>query len=233
MQINSASEMRQVRKTYQSSVGFVPTMGALHQGHESLIKIAKKNSEIVIVSIFVNSTQFSEDEDFDHYPRQLQNDLLICKELGVDFVFTPSEDDIYPNGETKSAYTPSETFAKAMCGKSRPHFFYGVCNVVQRLLTIINPTSIVLGDKDLQQRLILEQMINDLNLDVKVLAGPIIRDKNGLALSSRNQYLNKDQYKISLTISKSLHDAAIKVKNQHWNSYQVRQFIAAQIEARG
>ena len=117
MQINSASEMRQVRKTYQSSVGFVPTMEPYIKGHESLIKIAKKNSEIVIVSIFVNSTQFSEDEDFDHYPRQLQNDLLICKELGVD-LFLPSEDDIYPNGETKSAYTPSETFTKAMPGKA-------------------------------------------------------------------------------------------------------------------
>ena len=233
MQLASIEDLTKYRASCGAKrIGFVPTMGALHTGHQSLIHLAIAHCDVVIVSIFVNPTQFSPDEDYDQYPRPLDDDLKKCIEWGANAVFTPQKDDVYPES-TSANYTPNPNIAEVMCGKSRPHFFYGVCNVVERLFALIKPTHAFFGDKDLQQRVIIEHMVHDLKLNIKIIAAPIARDENGMALSSRNRYLDDAQYNKSLAIFKTLHDACIKARDFAWDSFQIRQFVAAQIEARG
>ena len=233
MQLASIEALTKFRSNCGSkTVGFVPTMGALHAGHQSLIQLAGDHCDVVIVSIFVNPTQFAPHEDFDKYPRELDDDLKKCIEWGANAIFTPQTEDVYPESNHAN-YIPSPNIAEVMCGKTRPHFFYGVCNVVERLFALVKPTHAFFGDKDVQQRVIIEQMVNNLNLNIKIITAPIVRDENGMALSSRNQYLDNAQYKKSLAIFKTLHDASIKARDLAWDSYQIRQFVAAQIEARG
>ena len=233
MQLASIQALTKFRSSCRSKTeGFVPTMGALHAGHQSLIQLAVNHCDVVIVSIFVNPTQFAPHEDFDQYPRALDDDLKKCIEWGASAIFTPQIEDVYPES-TSANYTPSPNIAEVMCGKSRPHFFYGVCNVVERLFALVRPTHAFFGDKDVQQRVIIERMVNDLDLNINIIAAPIVRDENGMALSSRNQYLDNAQYEKSLVIFKTLHDASIKARDLAWGSYQIRQFVAAQIEARG
>ena len=231
--VESASELKNLRAKFaEKTVGFVPTMGALHEGHQSLIQLALSTCDVVIVSIFVNPTQFAPHEDFNQYPRTLETDLKKCNDWGVDIVFTPTSEDLYP--DTYDAhYKPDFKLATIMCGKTRTHFFYGVCNVVERLFRVVKPTHAVFGDKDFQQRMIIQEMINELNLNIHLIIGDTIRDENGLALSSRNTYLNQDDYQKALTIFKTLHDLEINIQNKEWQSFQARQFVAAQLEGRG
>ncbi len=175
------------------SVGFVPTMGALHAGHCSLIDAARAECDVVVVSIFVNPTQFAPGEDLSVYPRPIEADLTACQERGVAVVFTPTQEEMYPPREAASAPMTASIsrLADALCGRSRPTHFAGVCTVVAKLLNQVQPDVLYLGQKDFQQAAILKQMIADLNFSVRVNVCPIVREVSGLALSSRNVYLDE------------------------------------------
>ncbi len=233
IQLKTTKELRDFRSSLKGTLGLVPTMGALHDGHQSLIQQSVRSCNSTIVSVFVNPTQFSPTEDFDQYPRSDKHDIDICKSAKVSALFMPSQADIYPNGNTTSNYSPNAELAAQLCGKTRPHFFYGVCNVVERLFKVVQPTHAFFGDKDLQQRVIIEQMVSDLKLSIEVVSCPIVRDENGLALSSRNAYLDNESYKRALNLSRALHDAKVNVQKSNWTTHRVRQFIASEIEGRG
>ena len=183
------------------SVGFVPTMGYLHEGHKALIKLARMQNDIVVVSIFVNPTQFGEGEDYDRYPRDLERDLAICEELGVDVVFAPEVKEMYPEGY-RTRVCPGD-IAKVLEGKFRPGHFEGVATVVTKLFNIVQPDRAYFGEKDYQQLKIIEQMVRDLNIPVEIVPVPTVRDKDGLALSSRNVYLSPEERESALAIYKS------------------------------
>lgn len=184
------------------SVGFVPTMGALHLGHLSLIKQAVKDNDIVVVSIFVNPAQFSPKEDLKQYPRPLKKDLKLCRKSGVDLVFLPNEKVMYPRGF--SIFVDVGELGNKLCGISRPGHFRGVATVVAKLLNIVTPDMLYLGQKDAQQAIIVKRMIEDLNFPVKVKIMPTVRQEDGLAASSRNIYLNNEQRKQAPVLSKAL-----------------------------
>ena len=199
------------RRIKGQDIGFVPTMGALHEGHLSLIRRALKDNRIVVVSIFVNPKQFGPKDDFEKYPRTLKRDLRLCRREGVDFVFFPKEEDIYPSGF--STYVNVEGLDEFLCAKSRPGHFRGVTTIVAKLLNIIAPDVLYLGQKDIQQAVILQRMIKDLHIPVKVKVMPIVRSKDGLALSSRNAYLNDKERKDALVLSQALKLAVFFINN--------------------
>ncbi|MDD5561861.1 MAG: pantoate--beta-alanine ligase [Candidatus Omnitrophica bacterium] len=193
-----AAKAKQLKK----SIGFVPTMGALHAGHFSLVKRARRENDIVIVSIFVNPTQFGPGEDLKKYPRCLKKDADSCRKLGVDFIFLPDKDNMYPKGY--STFVNVEVLSGLLCGLRRPGHFRGVATVVAKLLNIVQPDTLYLGQKDAQQAVIISRMVKDLNFPVKVKVMPIVRQKDGLALSSRNAYLNEKERSSALVLSKAL-----------------------------
>ena len=174
----------------KNKIAFIPTMGNLHEGHLSLIEIAKTYAEFIVVSIFVNPTQFNEDEDFDVYPRTINSDLSKLKDIDIDLVFLPKISTIYPYGIDVSTQIIVPRLSQELCGKIRPGHFNGVTSVVLRLFNIIEPDFAVFGQKDYQQKLLLEFMTKDLSLEIRILDGPTIREKDGLAMSSRNQLLS-------------------------------------------
>lgn len=194
------------RENYpDKSISLVPTMGALHQGHLSLIQHARINNQLVIVSIYLNPKQFAPTEDLDQYPKNLQQDIELCKEAGVDILFTPSNSEMYPLGHTHitSIHAP-ENLNNCLCGASRPHFFSGVLTIVYKLLSLTKPDIAYFGEKDYQQYLIIKQMTEDLRLNTKIQALPIIRQDSGLALSSRNKYLSAKEQQQSNNIYQAL-----------------------------
>ncbi len=186
----------------KKKIGFVPTMGYLHNGHIRLIKEARKISDVVVVSIFVNPKQFGPTEDYERYPRNEKRDLWICKTENVDYVFIPSVKDMYPVGF--QTYVEVEELEKTMCGVSRPGHFRGVATVVSKLFNIVKPHFAFFGLKDYQQALIVKRMIEDLNFDIKIKFVETVREPDGLALSSRNSYLSQDERKIARSIPESL-----------------------------
>ncbi|PKM66444.1 MAG: pantoate--beta-alanine ligase [Firmicutes bacterium HGW-Firmicutes-2] len=188
MLIDSISKMRQVLSN-KNNIGFVPTMGALHEGHLSLIKTARKHHEVVVVSIFVNPSQFAPHEDYDTYPRNIDKDYALAISAGADYVFSPSVFEIYGTGSLTHVIV-DPTLTDILCGATRPTHFKGVTTVVALLINIIKPQKIYLGEKDAQQVIILKRMVKDLHMDLKVVTCPTIRDYDGLALSSRNANLN-------------------------------------------
>ncbi len=179
-----------------AKIAFVPTMGGLHQGHLSLVELAKQQADRVVVSIFVNPAQFAPNEDFAAYPRALERDLVLLD--GVDVVFTPSTQDMYPDGVNSSVDVGA--VGQILCGQSRPHFFNGVVQVVQRLFEIIHPDVAVFGQKDYQQLHIIKHFTSG----TEIIGAPIVREDNGLAMSTRNQYLNADEYRIASKLHKIL-----------------------------
>jgi len=187
------------------SIGFVPTMGALHDGHISLIKKSVSKNDITVVSVFVNPIQFGPKEDFSKYPRPAAKDKNICKKNKVDFLFMPQPDDLY--GANYSTYVEVENYSKFMCGVSRPGHFKGVATVVLKLFNIVIPDNAYFGLKDYQQYIIIKKMANDLNIKTKINGCSIIREKNGLALSSRNSYLNSEYKEKAGNIFKILSNA--------------------------
>lgn len=193
-------------------VGFVPTMGALHQGHLSLVRAAKKECDLVAVSIFVNSLQFGPKEDYKKYPRNLKIDEKLLKSQGVDLVFYPKANDMY--GGEFSTFVEECELSRTMCGQSRLGHFKGVCTVVAKLFNILCPHRAYFGQKDYQQALIIKRMIADLNFPVKLKVFPIIRERDGLAMSSRNAYLSKTQRKDALLIYKALIEAKKMIKER-------------------
>ena len=201
-------EIKALKAEKQGYIGLVPTMGALHKGHLSLIETCRAENEIVVVSVFVNPTQFGPNEDYDKYPRTIEADSKLCEKAGVDFLFAPSPKDIYSeyyfkNKETTLICPPYEVVNK-LCGKSRPGHFDGVCTIVAKLFNITKCDRAYFGKKDAQQLFIIKNMVRDLNFDIDIIGCPIIREEDNLAMSSRNTYLNDEARSAALNISKAL-----------------------------
>jgi pantoate--beta-alanine ligase len=203
--IHSVDEMQVLSQQLRSdskSIGLVPTMGYLHEGHLSLVDLVKDKVDCTIGSIFVNPTQFSEGEDLDKYPSNLEHDIELCRERGVSFVFVPEVTGMYLDNFSTSI--EEQRISTVLCGASRPTHFRGVTLVCAKLFNICQPRIVVLGQKDAQQVVVLKRMIKDLNFPIEVLVGEIFREQDGLAMSSRNSYLSCEQRKDALLLSKSL-----------------------------
>lgn len=183
------------------TIGLVPTMGYLHEGHASLIKKCRAENDIVVVSDFVNPTQFGPTEDLEAYPRDFEHDSNLCESLGTDLIFHPDPEDMYTDPH---AYVNIDLLSETLCGKTRPIHFKGVCTVVSKLFNIVTPDRAYFGQKDAQQLAIIKKMVDDLNFDIRIIGCPIIREQDGLAKSSRNTYLNCEERKAALCLSKAV-----------------------------
>lgn len=183
-------------------VGFVPTMGYLHEGHRSLMEAARRENDKVVVSIFVNPMQFGPSEDLESYPRDLEKDAALCEGVGVDLIFHPEPEEMYKEGFC--SYVDMNGLTTELCGKTRPTHFRGVQTVVLKLFNIVTPDNAYFGQKDAQQLAVIKRMVTDLNVGVKIKGCPIIREEDGLAKSSRNTYLNEEERKAALILSQSL-----------------------------
>ncbi len=199
--INEIKNKIKSLKNNDNTIGFVPTMGALHEGHLSLMREAKKQNDILVVSVFVNPLQFGPDEDFNKYPRNIDKDIEAMKKYDVDIVFNPLIDELYKEPVLVKIEIP-ELFNK-LCGKSRPGHFSGVCVVVSKLMNIIQPDNMYMGKKDYQQLTITQKLVKDLNFQTNVIGLPIIRDEYGIALSSRNAFLSNSEKKRAISINES------------------------------
>lgn len=208
--VNKISELREHVRNYRKNnktIAFVPTMGCLHDGHKSLMEKAHSIADITIVSIFVNPIQFCPGEDYDKYPRTLQEDVIVAQSAGVDVIFAPSVNEMYPNMEKFSDLTmvvPPYDLSDMMCGKSRVGHFDGVLTVVSKLFNIVQPDYACFGMKDIQQLFLIKKMVSDLNLPIEIVPCPLIRESSGLALSSRNKYLTEHDKNVAVSISKAL-----------------------------
>lgn len=222
-------------------VGLVPAMGCLHAGHLALIERARREvgrKGVVAASIYVNPTQFGPKEDYRRYPRDLKRDLALCRKAGVDVVFTPSDEAMYP-GKTQgrfSTYVVEDRFSRVMEGRSRPTHFRGVTTVVAKLFNLVQPDVAVFGAKDWQQAAILKRMVSDLNIPVKLVVAPTIRERDGLALSSRNQYLSEEQRRQATVLVRSIQHVRKRVRRAGVSGARLRleiqRFIAERPEAR-
>lgn len=203
--VGTIKEVRELVKEWKrngESVGFVPTMGYLHEGHGSLITKARENNDKVVVSIFVNPMQFEPSEDLESYPRDLEKDSKFCERLGADLIFHPEPEEMYH--DDFSSYVDMSVLTEELCGLSRPVHFRGVCTVVNKLFNIVQPDNAYFGEKDAQQLAIIKHMVQDLNMDVNVVGCPIVREEDGLAKSSRNTYLSPEERKAALILSKTI-----------------------------
>jgi pantoate--beta-alanine ligase len=203
--VTSVPEMQQIAEAFRIKgqvIGLVPTMGALHEGHLSLIRQMAETVDVVVVSIFVNPTQFGPSEDFAKYPRELERDYQLCEEAGADVVFAPSVEEMYPKGY--STYVTEEFVAKPLEGATRPTHFRGVTTVVTKLFNIVRPHQAIFGQKDAQQVAVLMKMVDDLHLGVQIVVAPTLREQEGLAMSSRNRYLGNNQRMEALAIYQAL-----------------------------
>ena len=203
--VGTIKEVRELVKEWKKNgetVGFVPTMGYLHEGHGSLITKARENNDKVVVSIFVNPMQFGPTEDLDSYPRDLEKDSKFCESLGADLIFHPEPEEMYH--EDFSSYVDMSVLTEELCGLSRPVHFRGVCTVVTKLFNIVQPDNAYFGQKDAQQLAIIKHMVQDLNMDINVVGCPIVREEDGVAKSSRNTYLSPEERKAALILSKTV-----------------------------
>lgn len=205
--IHSIAEMMQLSRNWAdpAQVGFVPTMGYLHAGHLSLVKKAKVECAVTAVSIFVNPSQFGPQEDLDTYPRDLEHDLKLLQTQEVDYVFCPTAQDMYP--QPFQSWVHVEGLSEVLCGASRPGHFRGVATVMMKLINLVHPGKIFMGEKDFQQVVVLQAMLKDLNLDCRIVPCPIIREEDGLALSSRNVHLKGDDRQRALCLVNAIHAA--------------------------
>lgn len=230
--VKTVGELRSLRlklREGRTVASLVPTMGALHAGHLSLVREAKKISDHVVVSIFVNPTQFGPGEDYQRYPRNLDEDLRVLKELGAGSVFVPDASEIYPQG-FETFVTVGELSQK-LCGLSRPVHFRGVATVVLKLLNIVEPRIAVFGQKDFQQCVLIRRMVKDLNLKAKIVVCPIVREDDGLAMSSRNQYLNSQERKAAPILYRCLESARQEVKQGEVRSERILRGVVNRIDA--
>lgn len=209
------------------TIGLVPTMGALHQGHLSLMEYAKRETDIVIVSIFVNPTQFGPAEDFKEYPRDLKGDAEKAESAGIDTLFIPSVSAMYPAGY--ATFVEVERLSKVMCGESRPTHFRGVATVVLKLFNIVRPHKAFFGQKDFQQTVVIRRMAGDMNSGVEVVVLPIVREEDGLAMSSRNKYLNQDERKAATVLYRALNSARNMFENGGQSADRLRTEITAMV----
>lgn len=210
------------------TIGFIPTMGALHEGHLSLIRASLSENDKGVVSIFVNPTQFSPTEDFNQYPHPVEVDIRKLKQLNVDYLFLPEKGDIYPPGY--STYVEVENLTKKLCGLSRPNHFRGVTTVCTKLFQITLPTIIYFGQKDYQQALIIQQLVKDLNFSLRVKVLSTVREKDGLALSSRNKYLSTDERKEALQLYQALKKAETMIQKGERESEAIKQAITNRLK---
>lgn len=211
--VKTIKEVKGIVKEWRKEgkeIGLVPTMGYLHNGHRSLMERARKENGKVVVSIFVNPIQFGPNEDFATYPRDLEHDKAVCESAGVDVIFAPEAEEMYQEGFC--SFVGMSILTEELCGKSRPSHFQGVCTVVSKLFHIVTPDRAYFGQKDAQQLAVIKRMVIDLSMDVEVIGCPIVREEDGLAMSSRNTYLSEQERKAALILSESLQLADVLVK---------------------
>ena len=227
--ISTIKEFRKWRKNISGSIGFVPTMGALHEGHLSLVSNSNNICENTIVSIYINPTQFAEGEDLDTYPKKVQADLEKLSNYKVDCVFLPGNSEMYPEGINVGNY--DNNLFGLLEGKSRPGFFKGVTTVVAELFDIVEPTHAFFGKKDFQQFCIIKNMVEELNYPIQVVPCPIIREENGLAMSSRNKYLTENEFSVAATIFKALESGKKLLKDGEINVEKLKREITRIIKS--
>jgi pantoate--beta-alanine ligase len=224
-----SSVARKLRREQDKTIGLVPTMGALHDGHLSLVKEARHMCDVVIVSVFVNPTQFGPHEDFHLYPRDLTSDTAKLTDYNVDYIFAPSSEEIYPRGF--STYVTVEGLSEPLEGEFRPGHFRGVATVVTILLNTIRPDFAFFGQKDAQQTLVIKRLVRDLAFDTEIVVLPTVREESGLALSSRNAYLNDEERKAALVLYRALGRAKEMYKSGERNGHRIAEMIRQTIEA--
>lgn len=223
---NTIKEVREITSSWRKqelSIGLVPTMGFIHDGHKSLMERARIENKKVVVSIFVNPLQFGPAEDYEKYPRDLEHDKKVCKEAGIDLIFVPTVSEMYPS--RNFAYVDIEELGNGLCGAKRPGHFRGVCTVVSKLFNIVLPDRAYFGEKDAQQLAIIKRMVKDLNFDIDIVACPTVREPDGLAMSSRNSYLSSEERKAALTISKSLKLAKAALSGNEKNADSIKKIV--------
>ena len=226
----TVEETRKLVKAWKQegkSIGLVPTMGFLHEGHASLIRRCREENDIVVVSDFVNPTQFGPNEDLEAYPRDFKRDSELCESLGADLIFNPEPEEMYHDPH---AFVSIDLLSETLCGKTRPIHFKGVCTVVSKLFHIVTPDKAYFGQKDAQQLAIIRKMVQDLNFDIQIVGCPIVREEDGLAKSSRNTYLNAEERKAALCLSKAVR-RGMEVIHPQANASEVLGEMRAIIEA--
>jgi pantoate--beta-alanine ligase len=226
--LSDFSKMQRQAEKYRKIgqiIGLVPTMGMLHKGHLSLIRIMRAKCDILVVSIFVNPTQFGPNEDYDEYPRDLSRDVDLCRKEKVDIIFQPSRDQMYP--DSYHTFVNVEKISEIMCGTSRPGHFQGVTTIVTKLFNITKPHLTIFGEKDYQQLQVIKQLVRDLNIDIKILSAPIVREFDGLALSSRNKYLREKERKNALVLYQSLQTAKKMFKEGNRDALKIKKKIVS------
>lgn len=224
-----SSIARKLRREQDKTIGFVPTMGALHEGHLSLIREARQMCDIVIVSIFVNPAQFGKGEDFNKYPRDLTTDTALLTDYNVDYIFAPPVEEIYPDGF--STYVYVEGLSETLEGAARPGHFRGVATVVAILFNSVRPDFAFFGQKDAQQIAVLKRMVKDLAFDVEIVTMPTVREESGLAMSSRNSYLNPKEKQAASIIYKALREAKLAYKNGERNAERLAMIVSDKINS--
>ena len=227
--ISSLSEFKNFRNNLSGTIGFIPTMGGLHNGHLSLINKSNQTCGHTIVSIFINPAQFSQKEDFSTYPKTLDKDLDLLKNFHVDAVFLPTNDIMYPNGY--STFVNENIISRGLEGESRPTFFRGVATIVVKLFNIVNPTHSFFGEKDAQQLLVIKKVVTDLNFPIEIVPCSIIREKNGLAMSSRNKYLSAESRESAAIIYNALTHGIYLLNGGELNSDIIRHEITKKIQS--
>jgi len=230
--VNTISEIRQITKEWKAkgfSIGFVPTMGYLHEGHKSLIEKARVENDKVVVSIFVNPTQFGPNEDFEKYPRDLEKDAALCSDAGADLIFAPEVNEMYPEGS--HTFVDVEGITEGLCGEKRPGHFRGVCIVVSKLFNIVSPHRAYFGEKDAQQLAVIKRMVNDLNFDIEIKGCPIIREDDGLAKSSRNTYLSAEERIAARVLSRSLNKGKEALSKGERDSDKLKNIILNELNS--
>ncbi len=214
-------------KSSGNTIGLVPTMGYFHQGHLSLMRLARQECQIVVVSLFVNPTQFGPGEDLLDYPRDFERDIDMASQEGVDIIFAPEPGEMYPSGY--QTYIEVGEITTPLCGRSRPGHFRGVATIVNKLLNLVEPDRAYFGQKDAQQVMVIKQMVRDLNMNVKIVNAPIVREDDGLAMSSRNVYLSTAERKAATILSRSLQGAEQAVNNGETDALTLRKQITEKI----
>lgn len=229
--VKTKQEVRNIVKEWKKqglTVGLVPTMGYLHEGHASLIDASVKENDRTVVSVFVNPMQFSPNEDLESYPRDINRDSKLCEERGADLIFNPEPSEMY--SELFCSYVDMDILTKELCGLSRPIHFRGVCTVVSKLFNIVTPDNAYFGQKDAQQLAVIKRMVEDLDMDIKIHGCPIVREADGLAKSSRNTYLNADERKAALILSKTINLGRELVKGGETDAAKIVDAMKKNIE---
>ena len=228
----TVAEVREIVKGWRAAgetVGLVPTMGFLHAGHQSLIAASVKSNDRTVVSVFVNPTQFGPNEDLESYPRDLNRDAELCESTGADLIFHPEPSEMYPDGFV--SFVDMNGLTNHLCGLSRPVHFRGVCTVVSKLFNIVQPDHAYFGQKDAQQLAVVKRMVKDLNMPLEIVGCPIVREEDGLAMSSRNTYMNAEERQAALILSKSIRLGEQMVKDGERDAEVIRKAMVELIES--